>query len=495
MKKLCVALFGLVWAMGAMNAHAQISVTINGLEEVDDPVFGEDAINIDLSTGLEWLDLSRNTGLSFDELVDELGVGGSLEGFRPALPTEVTTLISDIGYPLRSDAISEIGSTSSITLSDSSSSGIPENIALLAEFLEIFGYDVEGAGGGGGVSGILSDDVTLNTFSNNLIDTDFIQLNFNFSDVRSSVNYGEASIPSGRMNNWWLVRDTGSGGGVIDPVITIPPGLNAPIPVDGSGSGGSIIGDLQNGVVTLDDRLRAIEVGQVGTVDPQARSMAATNTLAISDLSDRVDDNEQTLTSHDGRISQNEQDIQSLDGRVTTNEQTLVDHETRISDNEEAISGNTTAIASNSVAINTVQSQANSNTQGITANSQAISVVDTRSLTNSSAVVSLMDGHNVQAAQIEALAASVEQNRQQILAVERILSDKIDRSAALSSALSVPPPGPGANYRVGVELGHSGAAQAAGVNFSARKGKFDFGAAGAFTASQAAAKASAGFSW
>lgn len=50
-------------------------------------------INLDASTGLEWLDLTETAGQSYDEVVAKLAVGGSLEGWRYATAEELERLL------------------------------------------------------------------------------------------------------------------------------------------------------------------------------------------------------------------------------------------------------------------------------------------------------------------------------------------------------------------------------------------------------------------
>ncbi|HEY9068480.1 MAG TPA: PEP-CTERM sorting domain-containing protein [Burkholderiaceae bacterium] len=54
---------------------------------------------LDTQTGLEWLDLSASTGLSFAQVSAGFGVGGAFEGYRYATSSEVSHLLGDFGLP------------------------------------------------------------------------------------------------------------------------------------------------------------------------------------------------------------------------------------------------------------------------------------------------------------------------------------------------------------------------------------------------------------
>ena len=54
-------------------------------------------LTVDTTAGLEWLDLTLSTGLSFDEVAAELGPGGLFEGFRHATAAEIATFWGNAG--------------------------------------------------------------------------------------------------------------------------------------------------------------------------------------------------------------------------------------------------------------------------------------------------------------------------------------------------------------------------------------------------------------
>lgn len=65
----------------------------------DDPVFGDNSITLDTDTGLEWLDLTKSTNRSFNDVSNELGVGGNFAGFRYATIDEINTFWANAGIP------------------------------------------------------------------------------------------------------------------------------------------------------------------------------------------------------------------------------------------------------------------------------------------------------------------------------------------------------------------------------------------------------------
>ena len=100
--------------------------------------------------------------------------------------------------------------------------------------------------------------------------------------------------------------------------------------------------------------------------------------------------------------------------------------------------------------------------------------------------------------ELEARLTALDQNSASLTQFNalRTRSDRqANRSVALASALQAPSPAPGATFRAGVEFGFAGEEQAIGVNFSTRRGKFDFSASGAFADGSSAARAGGGISW
>lgn len=67
---------------------------------VDDPTFGVGAITRDTSVGgLDWLDLNLTAGLSYNQVLTEIGSGGQFEGFRFATGAEIAAFFNSAGGP------------------------------------------------------------------------------------------------------------------------------------------------------------------------------------------------------------------------------------------------------------------------------------------------------------------------------------------------------------------------------------------------------------
>lgn len=68
-----------------------------GLISFDDTIFGPDSITRDTDTGLEWLDWTVATGLSYEDMISQLGLGGEYYGFRYATLDEAAALFDNGG--------------------------------------------------------------------------------------------------------------------------------------------------------------------------------------------------------------------------------------------------------------------------------------------------------------------------------------------------------------------------------------------------------------
>lgn len=67
------------------------------LISVDDIVFGTGAITLDTATGLEWLDLTKSTDLSFNFVSSQFGPSDQFSDFRYAVNSEISTLWTNAG--------------------------------------------------------------------------------------------------------------------------------------------------------------------------------------------------------------------------------------------------------------------------------------------------------------------------------------------------------------------------------------------------------------
>ena len=77
-----------------------ISTVANGsLVERDWQTVGDRALTYDTTTGLQWLDLTASSGQSVNEVLAQLGAGGTYDGFQYASENEVRTLFSNAGIP------------------------------------------------------------------------------------------------------------------------------------------------------------------------------------------------------------------------------------------------------------------------------------------------------------------------------------------------------------------------------------------------------------
>lgn len=75
------------------NCHAAL---VSG----DHPLFGEDSVTFDTSTGLTWLDIPFSADRSYNDISSEFGPGGDFEGFRYATSGEVISLWLNAGIPV-----------------------------------------------------------------------------------------------------------------------------------------------------------------------------------------------------------------------------------------------------------------------------------------------------------------------------------------------------------------------------------------------------------
>ena len=62
-----------------------------------DANFGPNSITVDTSTGLGWLNVTKTTGLSYQQVLSEIQTGGTFSGFRFATVPEVLQLYSSAG--------------------------------------------------------------------------------------------------------------------------------------------------------------------------------------------------------------------------------------------------------------------------------------------------------------------------------------------------------------------------------------------------------------
>src|ERR1022692_2554127 len=63
----------------------------------DDANFGPNSITVDTSTGLGWLNVTKTSGLSYQQVLSQTQAGGMFGGFRFATVQEVLQLYSSAG--------------------------------------------------------------------------------------------------------------------------------------------------------------------------------------------------------------------------------------------------------------------------------------------------------------------------------------------------------------------------------------------------------------
>lgn len=109
---LFVANFYLLLSFYSLNATAAVF----SVDDIDG--FGVSALTRDSKQGLDFLDVTFSTNLTFDAVEAQLGVGGIFEGYRFASIEEVVTLINNYGFSPTAVAFGDtVGSTDSDQIS------------------------------------------------------------------------------------------------------------------------------------------------------------------------------------------------------------------------------------------------------------------------------------------------------------------------------------------------------------------------------------------
>ena len=74
-----------LWALVVVSLLAGTAANRAHAEQIpSDSPFGPDTITLDTETGLRWLDLTLSTPFTYDEMLVELGPGGTFDGYRLA---------------------------------------------------------------------------------------------------------------------------------------------------------------------------------------------------------------------------------------------------------------------------------------------------------------------------------------------------------------------------------------------------------------------------
>ena len=75
------------------------TLTLAPLSAAQAQLVDHGSTTLDTQAGLEWLDLSASTGLSFAQVSAGFDTGGAFEGYRYATSTEVQHLLGEFGLP------------------------------------------------------------------------------------------------------------------------------------------------------------------------------------------------------------------------------------------------------------------------------------------------------------------------------------------------------------------------------------------------------------
>ena len=123
---------------------------------LDDAVHGVGAITRDAGQNLDFLDVTKSSGLAFNTVTSQLG--GVFAGFRYATTAEVITLINNFGFlpaiqtsPVPSDTFN----------ANFTSAPLSEDLAELVDLLGITDLSVSGVERVHGITGDLADASTM----------------------------------------------------------------------------------------------------------------------------------------------------------------------------------------------------------------------------------------------------------------------------------------------------------------------------------------------
>ena len=114
----------------------------------------------DTSTGLDWLDVTSTSGLSVTEVLAEMEVGGSLEGWRYATATQLDQLISNFGFTPATPC-AEANTTNCSLSQDGDDPVIETMIRTLGDTYAPTISGVDFSSGAGDTIGFLLDDISI----------------------------------------------------------------------------------------------------------------------------------------------------------------------------------------------------------------------------------------------------------------------------------------------------------------------------------------------
>ncbi len=82
--------------MGISNLKATVFIAIIlGNSSINAAIIDNNTFTTDTNSGLDWMDVTETSGISYDEVSVQLGVGGTYEGWRYATDIEFNTLVGN----------------------------------------------------------------------------------------------------------------------------------------------------------------------------------------------------------------------------------------------------------------------------------------------------------------------------------------------------------------------------------------------------------------
>lgn len=177
---------------------AFLGVPINAnaaLVSVDWQSAGDNLITRDTVSGLDWLDLTASSNLSYDSVVAGQIAGGMFDGWRYALPAEVSAMLqSNFGIDLNNG---------NATVGLPPPPGLAQATALFGDSLAVFGPGSTGVSGvTGEPNGAMNSHLVVGADYLSLTQTFFRRINPNLNTFFQFD--GLASEGTGH----WLVADT-----------------------------------------------------------------------------------------------------------------------------------------------------------------------------------------------------------------------------------------------------------------------------------------------
>lgn len=204
-------LLPLAAALLSAPAHAQIF-------SVNDAVFGPDALTVDQTLELAFLDLTLTQGQTPTEIMNRMTSGGDLEGFRYANISEITTFLAAIGFEPK------------VPNSFGSFTGFPAEAGT--EALNLLGATASLATGGFSDGAAVEILVSVNEISGNA-SVDVVAAGTSNPSLLGHWLVREPGKPVGVVYQGRITQDGAPVAGPVDLQMRLVDGLNAPIsPLD-----------------------------------------------------------------------------------------------------------------------------------------------------------------------------------------------------------------------------------------------------------------------